>query len=344
MAALLEMIYTDPMGIRPRPPASIIAAGVIAILGSLLVLAGTGIGLFTLLLVKLPATLPEQPAFAKTVGIATMAVAMACSIFGIATAVGLFLLRNWARLSAVVWAGICFCFGLIGIPIALFISIPTSSASPGLPANFALSFRLILLAIYGVPLAVGIWWLILFNRKAVKEQFAVAPSSVDLSLPQTPRCPTPVTVLAWFFITSLANLAVLPFLPFKFPALMFGRLFYPPAGTIILVVSCALVTIVGVGLLKLKLWSYSLSIGLQLVWLASGIITVLNPNFDSLMNSMMAGIYSEFHLPAGVYAPMDILQHMRLFMYIGLLIPIAIVGMLFYYRERFLEASAAAKS
>jgi hypothetical protein len=31
-------------------------------------------------------------------------------------------------------------------------------------------------------------------------------------------------------------------------------------------------------------------------------------------------------------------------MYIGLLIPVAIVGMLFYYRERFLEAASSAKS
>ncbi|MHB8500379.1 MAG: hypothetical protein ACYDCG_10710 [Candidatus Acidiferrales bacterium] len=337
------MIYTDVMGNSSKPSASVIAAGVIAILGSLFVLLGSGLSLVAFLLVKLPATLPQQPSFVRIAGVGLMALGMACGIFGIAAGIGLFLLRNWGRISAMVWAGICFFFGLIGIPVALFMSVPTASNSPGMPGNFTLIFRLILLAIYGAPLVVGIWWLVLFNRKSVKEQFARTAAPVDLSLRQKPRPPVAITILAWFFITSAANIVILPFLPFRPPAMLFGHLFYGPAGTVILAVSCIFVAVVGIGLLKLKPWSFPLAIGLQLFWLASGIISLLNPNFDFRMNSMIGEMIGAMRLPDGVFAPLDFLHHMRLFMYIGLLIPVAIVAMLFYCRERFLEAASAAK-
>ncbi len=158
------MIYTHGMGNSPRPSASVIAAGVVAILGSVLVLIASALGLFALLLVKMPASVVAQPPFVRIASLGLAVLGIACGIFGIVTGVGLFVLRNWSRTSALVWAGVCFFFGLIGIPIALFMSLPTSPNSAGLPENFALIFRLILVAIYGAPLVVGIWWLLLFSR------------------------------------------------------------------------------------------------------------------------------------------------------------------------------------
>jgi hypothetical protein len=322
----------------------VIVAGIVAIVGSLIVLVGTSFVLVTLLFLSLPETLPEQPPFARIAGTATLIVAMACSIFGIATGIGLLRLRNWARISALVWAGISFFFGLIGIPIALFMSLPPTVNSPGVPGNFPVLFRLILLGIYGAPLAVGIWWLILFTRKPVKEQFLRTATPVDLSLPQKPRCPVPIAVLAWFFITSAANVIIIPLLPFRMPALLFGHLFVGAVGILIYLMMCLLLVLAGVGLLKLKLWSYPIAIGLHLFWLTSGIISVLSPNFDAMMTSMVTEMNSAMHLPPDVIVPINFVQNMRWFMYLSFLIPIAIVVMLFYYRERFLEAVSAART
>lgn len=341
MAALLEMIYTQSMGTSTKPSASIIAAGVIAILGSLLVILGTGMTLFAYLFVNLPTASIEQPPFVRIVGIVTMAVAMACAIFGIATGIGLFLLRNWARISAVVWASISFFFGLIGIPIAIFMSVPRASSSPGLPESFTVIFRIMLLVIYGLPLAVGIWWLILFNRKAIKEQFTRI-ATVDASLPQKPRCPLPIAVLAWFFVTSAANVFILPVLPFRAPALLFGKWVYPPAGTVIFILSCASITVAGVGLLKLKPWSYSLTIGLQLLWLTSGVVTMLTPGFSASFDAMVAKLNEAMHLPQNLNGPLDYSQFARWGMIGGIVLGAAILVMLLYYRERFLEAASAA--
>ncbi|MGH9742338.1 MAG: hypothetical protein ACRD51_08305, partial [Candidatus Acidiferrum sp.] len=192
-----------------------------------------------------------------------------------------------------------------------------------------------------------IWWLVLFSRPSVKQQFVGTGASVGLTLPQRPRAPVAITVIAWFFVTSAANILILPMLPSHMPMMILGHLFYPPVGTIIFVLSCALVTIAGIGLLKLKPWSYPLTIGLQLLWLANGIISLLDPNFDSWIKSMIDGMSDVMHLPAGVFAAMDVSQHllqdMRLFMSVSLLIPAGIVAILFYYRERFLEAASAGK-
>jgi len=342
MAALLEMIYRQSMRTSTRSSASIIAAGVIAILGSLLVILGTGMSLFAYLFATLQTASIEQPPFVRIVGIVTMAVAMACAIFGIATGIGLFRLRNWARISALVWAGISFFFGLIGIPIAIFMSVPRTSSSPGLPDNFTIIFRITLLVVYGLPLAVGIWWLILFNRHAIKEQFkGTAP--VDASLPQKPRCPAPIAVLAWFFITSAANVVILPFLPFRAPVLLFGKWVGPPAGTLIFILICASLVVAGVGLLKLKPWSYSLTIGLQLLWLTSGVVTILTPGFSASFGAMVAKMNEAMHLPQNLNGPIDFSQFARWGMIGGIVLGVAILVMLFNYRERFLEAASASK-
>ncbi|MGB7284384.1 MAG: hypothetical protein WBE13_19115 [Candidatus Acidiferrum sp.] len=331
------------MDTASRPSASVIASGLLAILGSVLVLAGSGLGLATLLLVKTPATLPEQPPFVRIAGIGSMALGMACAIFGIATGIALLLLRNWARISAMVWAGICFFFGLIGIPIALFMSLPRDSTSPSLPGNFMPVFRVILLLIYGAPLSVGIWWLVLFNRKAIKNQFARTAAPVDLSLPQKSRCPLPIAVLAWFFIASAANIVILPFLPFRAPALLFGRVIEPPAGTVILVLMCAIFAIAGIGLLKLEPWSYSLTIALQLLGLTSALITTLTPDFSASFSTMITRMNDAMHLPPDINSPIDLAPFVRWGMVGGIILGVAILVMLFYYRERFLAAASASK-
>lgn len=327
-----------------RPSASVIAAGVVAILGSVLVFVATALLLGTLLLVNMPQNMPEQPPFARVAGIVTIAVALVCSIFGIATGIGLIRLRYWARVAAMVWAGISFFFGLIGIPIALFMTLPATVNSPGAPPNFTTLFRLVLLAIYGAPLAVGTWWLILFTRASVKEQFARTAKPADLAVPQKPRCPAPIAVLAWFLITSAANVIIIPILPFRIPVLFFGHLFVGTAGMLIFLMMCVLVVIAGIGLLKLKPWSYPLTIGIHLFWLTSGIISALSPNFDSMMTSIITEMNSAMHVPPDLVLPFNFVQNMRWFMYLSFLIPIAIIALLFYYRERFLEAASSAKT
>ena len=127
-------------------------------------------------MIKLPGTAAELPPLARTLALGTPGFMICVSLFGIATGIGLLYLRNWARISLLIWGGFSVFFGLIGIPIAFLTQFPANPNSPALPAESLQVVRWILLVIYGVPLVIGVWWLILFNRKTVKAQLPATES------------------------------------------------------------------------------------------------------------------------------------------------------------------------
>jgi hypothetical protein len=47
-----------------------------------------------------------------------------------------------------------------------------------------------------MPLLIGVWWLVLFNRKGVKAQLVEAAVAADPGLPRKPVCPLPIAVFA----------------------------------------------------------------------------------------------------------------------------------------------------
>jgi MFS family permease len=322
---------------------SVTAAAVVAILGSLFLLLCCSVIFFGILSLKLTGTTPEPPPFVRTAMLATQGFMMGLCLFGIATGIGLIYLRNWARISILTWGGLSVFFGAIGIPIGYFaLSSPLPNA-PALPAE-GMQVRWILLLIYGLPLLVGMWWLILFNRKSVKAQFTDARVSADLGVPQKPACPLPIAVLAWFYIASILNLLFLPFLSFHVPVFVFGRVLPQSLGLAVLILSCLAFLLVGIGLLKLKLWSYSLTIGLQLFWLASTVVTVLSPNYGAVMDSFMKEMQASLALPETQFSSANFTHHYGWTVILGLLFAGAILGLFVYYRPRFLEEASKASS
>jgi hypothetical protein len=328
----------------PKRSASVTVAAVAAILGGLFFLLCFSAALLVMLLVKLPGTFSEVPPFLRNFMLATQGFMICVSLFGIATGIGLIYLRKWARISILIWGGVSVFFGVVGIPIAFLTPIPPTPNAADLPAGSMQAGHLILLLIYGIPLLIGIWWLVLFNRKSVKAQFAGAPGSADAGLPQKPSCPRPIAVLAWLYITAILNLLVLPFLPFRVPVFVFGWVLPGSVGWTVLILSCLACLVAGVGLLKLKPWSYSLTLGLQLFWLASGVVTVLNANYNAAMDSMMKELQASMHLPETQFSSMSFAHHYGWTLILGLVIAGAILGLLVYYRPRFLEAASRAAS
>jgi len=296
-----------------------------------------------MLMIKLPGTAAELPPLARTLALGTPGFMICVSLFGIATGIGLLYLRNWARISLLIWGGFSVFFGLIGIPIAFLMQFPPNPNSPALPAESMQVVRWILLVIYGIPPLIGVWWLILFNRKTVKAQFAGQGESADQGL-RKPACPLPIAVLAWFYVTSVLNLLFLPLLSFHVPLFVFGRVLPGSTGGAVLMLSSLAYAIVGIGLLKLKPWSYSLTIGLQLFWLASAVASMLTPNYSTVMDSYMKEVQASFHLPEAPSYSFNFALHFGWIMVGGLVFAGAILGLLVYYRPRFLEEASRAAS
>ena len=323
--------------------AFVIAAAVVAMVGSVLFFLSSIAALAGILFFPRPDSAQELQPFVKTFS-AGMAVVMICvSVFGFATGIGLLRLKKWARISAIVWSGFCVFFGVIGIPIALLMPFDQLSNAPGTPPGFLSVFRMILFFIYGVPLAIGIWWLVLFNRKNIKAKFAGEPATQGLAVDTRHRCPLAITVLAWFFIGSAANVFIYPFFPVRMPLILFGHIFPGVSMTSFFIPSCLLVLVAGIGLLKLQRWSYSFTIGLQLLLLTNGVLTALNPNFERMMADVIKQTNSAMHIRSNTFAPPNSTFFLHAGMYGGLLFSAAILVLLFYYRERFLQAAKARK-
>lgn len=326
----------------PKRSASVTAAAVATILGGLILLLFTSAAFFGILLNPFPGNAAEFPPFMRTLSVATMGFMMCLSVFGIATGIGLILLRNWARISVLIWGGFSVFFGGLGIPIAFLAPFLQPPDAAQLPAESVRLVRLMMLVIYGIPLTAGIWWLILFNRKSVKAQFSVPTASTTAGLPQKPRCPLPIVVLAWFYITSILNFIFLPLLPFRVPVLVFGRVLPGSAGVAVLLLSCLALVVCGIGLLKLKPWSYSLTIGLQVFWLASTAVSLLSPNYDKVMQTFLRQMESSLQLPRTQFSLGNFTHHYAWAVVVGLFFAGAILALLVYYRPRFLEAASAA--
>jgi hypothetical protein len=319
---------------------SVIAAAVVAIAGSLLAILGLSLAFVGFALVGSRAN-PQTSASLKTVTEVMLAIFVGVAIFGVATGIGLIRLRNWARISALVWAGISALFSAFGVLIMLSMPIP---APPNVPAASMAAVRLGISLFYALPLLIAVWWLILFNRAATKSQFSGQDISTDPSIPQRPRCPVPIAVLAWFLIVSVLSYPFVFLMHLPTPVLLFGHIVTGPTGKIILLLNCLLFPTAGVGLLKLKSWSYPLTIGIYTFWFASGIVSAMSPNYKIAMNSVISQMHDSMRLSNAGLQSFDYMQSITWTVSFVLVFYGAVLGMLVYYRGRFLEAAAASNA
>jgi len=137
------------------------------------------------------------------------------AIWGIVTAVGLLVLRNWARISTIVFSVLLIIFGAFGILTSLvFFLKPPQGNGLDPKAAFFIGVTMAVFAL--VQIGIGIWWMVFFNRAKVKAQFVprllpfadsgqgAAPYAGDMPYSATPPPPG---------LASPADLASPPSLP-----------------------------------------------------------------------------------------------------------------------------------
>jgi hypothetical protein len=336
-----KMLYRLAMSDSGSPSAGVTAAGIVAILGSVLTVIGVLMGLAGLLLVPSLGGAPQIPFFARTLAIVMMCAFLGVAVFGIFAGVGLLRLKNWARIATLVWAGIAAPFSALILLFFLLIPIPEA---PNTPVNIRILTRVFAALFYVIPLAIGLWWLIFFTRKGVVAQFK-AISSRDAGLdpttspsaqlaPARPGTPLPITVVAWFFLFSSLSLVIVSFM--HLPAVLFGVAIQGLAGIVVWATWCAIYVTVGVGLLRRFSWSLPMSVGVQAFGLLSGGVALLSPGYEVLMQQMMASM----DMPNSAYA-LPTTATMRHLQWLSLVLPFVVLLVLIYYRARFLEACSA---
>jgi hypothetical protein len=322
-----------------KPSASVIIAAILAILGSLFAMLCLGLGLMGLYLGPAANGSPEVPAIpqpvvaAATAGIVFLFV---LSVVGIITGIGLFQLKNWARMSALIWAGIAVLFCTLTVVAILIFPFPTL---PTAQSTNMTSVKALLVVFYGIPIVVGVWWLILFNQKNTRALFTDNSVVIAPAVPLTPRCPLPVAIIAGFMLFSVVGMFMMPLMHLPVTIIFFGQRLRGELGAFLFASTTVLYLAAAIGLLSLKRWSYPLAIGLQIFWMISGTVTFLRPNYMQNMRE----IITEMHLPE-TSANVVLLVNNRFIAFASLVPGLVLLGILLRYRKRFLQAVAAAES
>lgn len=241
------------------------------------------------------APLPQPvPPFMHGMMIGMGVIYFLCAAWGIITGIGILRLRDWARVSMLVLSATVavFCvFGSIGA-----IAGPLMVRDPQVPRGATVAGLIVGLVVVTIPLALAIWWLVLFTRSSVRLQFALGVTFEPAHPPVFARpvayaegaatCVSPRMQLAYRRPVSITVIAVCLLAGCAFFPLMF---FYPPNwritaifGVIVTGRSFLLVWVVllaaslslGIGLLRLKAWARRGSIAYFVVMLVNTALSV----------------------------------------------------------------------
>jgi uncharacterized membrane protein (DUF2068 family) len=324
-----------------KPSAAVIIAGILAILGSLFAMLCMGLGLMGLYLTPAIKTRPDTPPippFAQSAATIMFVVMFFIAVVGIFTGIGLFQLKNWARMAALIWAGITTFFSAIAIVAILLIPFGALPNAQGTNANMA-GVKATLVIFYGLPILIGVWWLILFNQKGTKALFTGEYSHSPAATPMEPGCPLPLAILAGFMLFSVVSMFLVPLMHLPVTMILFGERLRGEFGAFLFAAFTMLNLAAAIGLLRLKRWGYWLAFGMYGFTVVSATVTALRSNYAQNMRD----IFSEMKMPESSGPFLDMINN-RVFALFGVIPILIILGVLVYYRGRFLQAVEAAEA
>jgi hypothetical protein len=216
-------------------PVGVTASAIVAILGSIFALLLAVLSVASLFIEKPQSQPPSSAQFV----IAGAAMFAALAGIGIWTSVGLFRLRSWARTSILVFAGFLAACSIFGLVMTMAVPMP-----PEMTAGTEQLFRRVIAVMFGLPLAIAVWWLIQFNTRSTKAAFAS-----PVAEPASQR-PLSITVIAWALIVGGGSCLFLILI--RTPVFLFGAVFNGWTAGVIYAFFGALSLYMGKGLLDLR--------------------------------------------------------------------------------------------
>jgi hypothetical protein len=217
---------------------------------------------------------PESPIPIKAVMGVMALLFTAFSVWGVASAIGIFWRRGWARLSMIVFA--CLLVGMGGSALVgiLFIRLPDN---PNVPAQSMQNIRLAIAAFYGSMTVIGAWWLLLFNSKATKQYFTTLP-------PAPGARPLSVSIIGWYLLISALGTALCAIL--RMPGMLFGVVFTGWSTVAVYTIWTAVQIYLGTGLLQLQESARLGTIAWFGLMIGSSLTSGLLPGYASRMQTL----------------------------------------------------------
>ena len=277
---------------------------VLALLGSVLTLLMGILTAVFAVVAPLPTQreFPAPPVFFKVMLLAASLICVLPAVWGILTSIGLFRLKNWARISTIVFSVLLILMGispLLGWLLSSFMPFPTGTADPSVMTVVRVSMGVLGSGQVGI----GIWWLVFFTRPRVKQQFVPVPEttaatqspsvnpieaqpvSVTTAGQNSPKGPISVTIIAWFLLISC------PFAPINLvlhtPAILFTKVLEGWSADLYYVVVGFLILYIGVGLLRLEPVALKVAVGYFLFTLVNSAVFLLAPGARARMVALV---------------------------------------------------------
>ena len=195
---------------------------------------------------------PATPHFFVYIMVAISVLHTALAVWAVLTVIGILRLRSWARYSILVIGG---CLTAISL-LSLFTVTITRSMMPPQPGVDPHITQIVYLAFaffYALTAAIGIWWLVYFNRHPIRELFrnpVLLSAFSDNTAGNLKRTPTAIKILGYFYL--FGAVCLIPFIFLPFPALILGLIVPAKAAHFLYLVFAILAVLLGYGLLRLK--------------------------------------------------------------------------------------------
>jgi len=239
-----------------KRPIGLILSAIVLSLAALFLLLLSVVSVFTSVFASRQPSTAAMPHFVTYLFVALSIFYAALGVWAILTVIGILRLRAWARYSILIIGGglaVTDAFAAFGTLVGRTMLPTLEAQQPAADPRVMSMVFFVLAAAYLLVAAVGIWWLIYFNLRPVRELFsnqAMPVPSSGIAISSFSKAPTAIKIIGGFLLFSAVCCLLFVFLPF--PAFLLGFIVPPAAAHVLYLCFAALAALMGYGLLKLK--------------------------------------------------------------------------------------------
>lgn len=317
--------------------AGVTASAVIVFVGSSLMLfaiATTLLGLFL-------GGRELQPVAIRYMMLIVVVIEIGFAAWGFASGVGLLRLREWARISMLVFSGILILMSLPGIFVIFVIPLatPPNVDDPEMFRHIMLATRFVMAIVYGLMISTAAFWLYFFNTRSVRDQFkGIATAASIVSAPgvipevappsrQFRVRPLSISIIAWYLVVTCLFFPLS--LVMHVPAMLLWFVFKGTAAGLILVFMSLFQIVIGIALLKQRGWSRILAICYFAFLALNSLTMVLAPGAQARYQEMTDEMQSRLELSTTEYGAMSTRVHIPI--WVGLIFSLPLQGVVLWF-------------
>jgi ABC-type antimicrobial peptide transport system permease subunit len=292
-----------------KRPVGVTIAAAVVLIGSALTLLSAAFIIFASAM--MPAA-DSTSAFTRDAGLIMAVLMLGLAGWGIATGSNLLQVREWARISMIVFSGLLLVMAVPGLLMMLVMPLPTpppDAFPPGdalpSPEHLMTAVRVVMAFFYALLALLGGWWIYFFNSRPVRELFRGAASAqsstwapavhAPTEIPGMPKRPVSITIIAYLALVGACMFPILNIM--HLPLTFLGFFFTGGKASLIVVGYMSVQLLMAYGLLKLEMWGRNLAIYYFNFAIFNSVISVILPGAQTRYEEAMTSMRGLLGLP-----------------------------------------------